>query len=88
MKVFRFNCGELYYVYSGNNQEEAREALMEEQSPKMVGGVEEIPEDQWDEKRISMWEDNDYTKTPYKVSIRDLMIGSEPQLLFTNDLID
>jgi len=33
-----------------------------------------------------MWEDNDFETEPYKVSIRENMIGETPILLFTNDL--
>lgn len=85
MKVFKFNCGEFYYAYSGENEQAAREALIEEQSPNMIGSVEEIPEEKWDEKIISMYEDNDRTKEPFKISIREAMIGDTPELIFSND---
>ena len=50
----------------------------------MPDRVEEIPESEWDEKIISMWEDNDLETEPYKVSIREQLI-SRPCMIFTND---
>lgn len=85
MKVFKFNCGELFYAFSGNTEQEAKEALIEQYDPKMIGSIEEIPESKWDEKFITTYEDNDRTKLQFKVSIREVMYDGEPQLIFTND---
>jgi hypothetical protein len=88
MKVFKFKCGEYFYAYSGETEQAAREALVEEQDPKMIGSVEEIPESEWDEKIISMYEDNDRSKKLFKLSIREAMTGNTPELVFTNDIVD
>jgi hypothetical protein len=88
MKVFKFKCGEYFYAYSGETEQAAREALIEEHNPKMIGSVDEIPESEWDKKFISMYEDNDHSKEPFKISIREAMNGNTPELVFTNDIID
>jgi len=88
MRVFKFLCGEYFYAYSGKDEQEAREALIEEQSPTMIGPAQEIDETDWDRKFISMYEDNDHAKKPFKISIREAMTGGTPELIFTNDIID
>lgn len=85
MKVFKFISGELYYAYSGHDENEAKETLFDEFGKMNIDSVEEIPECKWDEKNISTWEDNDLETKPYKVSIRDNMIDETSVLIFTND---
>lgn len=84
MKVFKFYCGELYYAFAAETKELAIEAFVEETGDQFTV-CEEIPESEWDKKIISIWEDNDFTKKPYKESIRGIMCGTEPQMIFTND---
>jgi len=84
MKVFKFYCGELYYAFAAETKELAIEAFIEETGDQFTV-CEEIPESEWDKKMISIWEDNDFTKKPYKESIREVMCGTEPQMIFTND---
>jgi len=86
MKVFKFTSGDVYYGYSGHDENEAKEAMFDDMGETSIDSVEEIPESEWDKKVISMWEDNDFETEPYKVSIRENMIGETPILLFTNDL--
>lgn len=86
MKVFKFYSGNLYYAYSGKDESEALKALLDEQGMMSIDKVEEIPESEWDEPMISIWEDNDFSKKPFKVSINDQMFGDESILLFTNDM--
>jgi hypothetical protein len=85
MKVFKFYSDRYYYAYSGNSEEEAKESLFEEVGEINIEKVEEIPESEWDEKTINVWEDNDFEKEPYKESIRDSFIGNKPQMVYTND---
>ena len=47
--------------------------------------VEEISESEWNKRTINIWEDNDFSKKPYKTSIRENICGKETQMLFTND---
>ena len=84
MKVFKFYCGELFYAYAAESKELAIEQFTEETGDQFTV-CEEIPESEWDKKMISIWEDNDFTKKPYKESIRGVMCGTEPQMIFTND---
>lgn len=85
MKVFKFFSDDLYYAYSGLNEQIAKEQLFENFGEMQIDKVEEIPESEWDKKIINIWEDNDMSKKPYKQSIREIMCGSEPQMIFTND---
>lgn len=86
MKVFKFYSGDYYYACSGHDEDEAKQTLIDELEEMEIDEVEEIPESKWDEKLIWMWEDNDEENEPYKVSIRENMIGEIPSQIFTNDL--
>lgn len=83
MKVLKFWVSEYFYAYSGETEEQAKE-LFEEEQGIMPDRAEEIPESEWDEKTILMWEDNDLETEPFKVSIRDVLTES-PCMIFTND---
>jgi len=84
MKVFKFYCGELYYAFAAKTKELAIAQFEEETGDKFTV-CEEIPEHEWNKKMINIWEDNDMSKKPDKVSIREIMCGTEPQMIFTND---
>ena len=48
--MFKFYAGECYYAFSGNTEEEAREALIGELPYEVqIDNTEEIPESEWDE---------------------------------------
>jgi len=84
MKVFKFYCGELYYAYAALTKEEAIEQFKEETGDQYTV-CEEIPEREWDKKMISIWEDNNFDKKPYKISIREAICGTDSQMIFSND---
>lgn len=84
MRVFKFYCGEIMYAFAAETKELAI-AEFEEETGDQFTNIEEIPESEWDKKTISMWEDNDFDKKPFKVSINDILCGTEPQMIFTND---
>ena len=84
MKVFKFYCGETMYAFAAETKELAINEF-EEQTGDQFTSIEEIPESEWNEKTISMWEDNNFDNEPFKVSINDIICGKEPQMIFTND---
>ena len=84
MKVLKFNCGETVYAFAAETKELAISEF-EEQIGDQISDIEEIPESEWNKKTINMWEDNNFDKKPYKVSINDIICGKEPQMIFTND---
>ena len=84
MKVFKFYCGELYYAYAAQTKEQAVEKFIEDTGDQYTV-IDEIPESEWDKKIIKIWEDNNFDKKPFKVSIRESILGTEPQQVFTND---
>jgi len=86
MKVFKFHSDDLYYAYSGRDEQEAKETLENELGDIEIDEVEEIPESKWDEKIITSWEDNDTENEPFMLSIRDVMSENHPQMIFTNDM--
>lgn len=86
MKVFKFYSGDYHYGYSGQTEEEAKQLLFEQMGEMQIDKVEEIPESEWDEGTVNMWEENDFDLEPYKESIRNLMMGDTPIFLFTNDM--
>ena len=85
MKVFKFYCGNLYYAFAAQTKELAIEAFIEETGDKFTI-CEEVPESEWDNKIISVWTDNDFSKKPYKISIRDSILGTQEQMIFTNNI--
>ena len=91
MKVFKFTSENYHYAFSGKDENEAKEALLEHTWDDLViDKVEEIPESEWDEKIIMLREDNDIENEPYYESVREQMCGETPTMIFTNDpdLID
>jgi hypothetical protein len=84
LKAYQFFSNDYFYAYSGETEEEAKKQLFEEFGEMDIDKVDEIPESKWDDKIINIYEDNDFSKKPFKESIRSV-ISNEPQLLFTND---
>lgn len=84
MRVFKFYCGELYYAYAAQTKEQAIEKFIEDTGDQYTA-IDEIPESEWDKKNIKIWDDNNFDKKPFKVSIRESIIGTGPQQVFTND---
>ena len=85
MKVFKFSSGDTYWAYSGETVGIAMNQLFDEVGEMDIDNIEEIPESEWDELKISIWEDNDTSKEPFKISIRNQMTGDYPQQIFTNE---
>ncbi len=87
MQVFKFHVGALFFAYAAQTKEQAIAQFADEYGhDNDYTSVEEIPESEWDVKMINMWEDNDMSKKPFKTSIREIISGTEPQIVFTNDL--
>lgn len=84
MKVFKIFYGPLFYAYAAETQELAVTKFFDE-----IGNVytscDEIPESEWDEKIIKIWVGNGFEKKPFKVSIRESIVGTGPQQIFSND---
>lgn len=85
MKVFKFISGEYYYAYSGETEEQARETLFDEIGEMEIDSVEEIPESEWDDQIIAIYEDNDIGSEPFYTSIREL-ISATPEMIFSNNI--
>ena len=83
MKIFEFLFENIYCVAAQNR--EVAEIFFKENFNDEFSSVEEIPEEHWDNKFISIYEDNNTENEPFKVSIRDIMCGEEPQLIYTTD---
>jgi hypothetical protein len=84
VKAFKFYCGELCYGYAALTKEEAISQFIEETGDQYTV-CEEIMESEWDKKMISVWEDNNFSKKPYKISIREAICGTDAQMIFSND---
>jgi len=86
MKVFKFYYDDCHTAFSGKDENEATEAFNEYVPGVKIDKVEEIPESEWDEPIILMYEDNDKETEPFKVSIREQLEGDTPTLIYTNDV--
>ena len=85
MKVFKITIENYIYAIYAKNIEDALIFLSEEIGIFNNYKIEEIPESEWDKKDIKIYEDNDTSKEPFYVSIREEIIGNETQLVYTND---
>lgn len=85
MKVFKFHCGQSYYVYAAKIKQSAIDKFTEDIGDLFII-CEEIPQNEWDDKKIIEWEDNDLDSDGQLFSIRETIIGDEPQLIFSNDM--
>lgn len=85
MRVFKFQADGYQFAVGAKTQEDAKAHLDELTTCLEEPTVTEIPESGWDDRLIAMHEDNDWETTPFYMSIREIMCGEEPQLLFTND---
>lgn len=84
MKVFKFYCGKSYYGYAAQTKKEAIGKFNEEiGEPYTI--CKEIPEKKWDEKFISIWDDNNPKKKLFKISIREAIFKSDPHIVFSSD---
>jgi hypothetical protein len=86
MKVFKIFCESLYYAIYAEKKEDAIEYLLG-LTDDVYTLIEEIPESEWDKRNINVWEDNDFDKKPYKISIRESICGTEAQMVFSNDTV-
>lgn len=85
VRVFKFTVGTDWYVQSGADQEEALRELKEYVGDFDEYECEEVPRSRWDIADITMYEDDDVTNPPYKVSIFDLVLKDSPTFISTND---
>ena len=84
MNAYKISSGLFQYGIAAESRALAIEKFEELSGDKHLV-CEEIPESEWDKKTINIWEDNDFSKQPYKISIREAITGNEPQLIFTSD---
>lgn len=85
MRVFKFFIGEMYYAFAAETKELAI-AACNELLGEPIEACEEIPQHQWDKRFIDTWAGSDFSVKPIRFSIREIMTGTEPQMIFTNDL--
>lgn len=88
MKVIVFTTlDEDYFAVHGTDRESMLKFLLEKEliteSTEIID-EEEIPESEWDEKFINIWEDNDHDNEPFQVSIRECLENT-PTMIFSND---
>lgn len=84
MKAFKIYCGQTFYAFAAKTKDEAINKFNEDIGDDYTEVIE-ILESDWDEKNITIREDNDLDNKPFKISIRESIIGNEPQMLSTND---
>lgn len=84
MKVFKFYYDDCHTAFSGNDENEAMSEFIEYVGDVEIDKVEEIPESEWDEKFINIWEDNDHDNEPFQVSIREC-VENTPTMIFSTD---
>lgn len=85
MRVIKFYSEDYYYAFAAETFELAQKEF-HSQIGDTIERWEEVPESEWDKEEINLWVDNDFTSKPSKVSIRQLIICTDPQLIFTDDL--
>lgn len=84
LKCFRIYSDEFEYLVAAYNGTQALSFLKNEHEVN-AKKILEVPESEWNEKIIKIWEDNDFSKKPFKVSIRESIIGDDIQMLSSTD---
>ena len=85
MKVFKITIENYFYAIYAENTEDALMFLSEEIGNFDYSEIQEVPESEWDKRDIKIYEDNDTSKEPFYVSIREEIIENETQIVYTND---
>ena len=85
MKVFKITIENYFYAIYAENIDDALMFLSEEIGNFDYSEIQEVHESEWDKRDIKIYEDNDTSKEPFYVSIREEIIGNETQLVYTND---
>ncbi len=84
MKVFKFYYDDCHTAISGKDELQAREFFEEYVGNPETDKIEEIQESEWDNRFINIYPDNDRSKKPFKVSIRECLEDT-PTMIFSND---
>lgn len=84
VKVFKFSVDTLFYAYAAKTKKSALQKFNEDVGEDFTQ-FEEIPQADWDKKIINVYPDNDTSKKPFKISIREAIAGTDTQLVYTND---
>lgn len=84
VKVFKFSVDALFYAYAAKTKQAAVQKFNEDVGEDITQ-FEEILQKDWDKKIIKVYPDNDTSKRAFKISIREAIAGTDPQLVFTND---
>jgi activator of HSP90 ATPase len=89
MKIFEFSRNGKTYTVKSESKSSASKYLLDEYGVDIKNCIE-IPESEWDNKKIEVFEDNNTENEPFHISLRDACLGDGTELLGTNDwsLID
>lgn len=85
MKVYKIKADDYTYGFSGKDEAEAKKTFFEYVGECEIDSIEEIPESEWDEKFITIHEDNDTSLPAEKYSIREELVEGMSMLIYTND---
>lgn len=85
MKVIEFKVNGFRYGYIGPSKKEIRDFVKEQFGDTKFDEVVDIPENEWDKKTIAIYEDNNFDTEPYFLSIREIVVGNETQMIYSND---
>lgn len=85
MKVFEITSEGFNYAYAAKTESLAVEQFKYDTTSDDVDDIKEVPESKWDEKFIRIHEDNDPELSSFLSSIRDLIVGEQPQFIYTNN---
>ena len=85
MKVIEFKVNGFRYGYIGPSEQEIRDFVKEEFGDTVFDEVVDIPENEWDKKTIAIYEDNNFDNKPYFLSIREIAVGNESQMIYSDD---
>ncbi len=84
MVVFEFIADEYKYGIAAQTFEKAKQFLIDEYTDDYKS-YKEIPKTEWDDRFITFYEDNDSSSEPFLASINDVIIGEEPQIVYSTD---
>lgn len=89
-KIFEVSVAGAFYAICAKDEQEARKHLIENEGYEEyhITSITEIPESEWDNKKIKVWEDNDFETEPYLMTYRECHENSDYPVTIATSVVD
>lgn len=89
-KIFEASVAGAFYVICAKDEQQAKTHLIEEESYEEyhITSVTEIPESEWDNKKIKIWEDNNFETEPFFMTYRECYENSDYSVTIATNVVN